>query len=44
MEILIVAVGRLKRAPEAELCTAYLERASRTGRTAGLGKIAISIA
>lgn len=41
MNVLIVAVGRLKRAPEAELCTDYIDRALRMGRTLGIGKIEV---
>lgn len=39
MDVLIAAVGRLKRAPEAELCADYLGRASRMGRSLGVSGI-----
>lgn len=42
MNVLILSVGRLKRAPEAELCTDYLNRASRMGRTLGIADIGLS--
>lgn len=35
MEISILAVGRLKGGPEAELCARYLERAQKSGRSLG---------
>jgi 23S rRNA (pseudouridine1915-N3)-methyltransferase len=35
MQILVLAVGRLKAGPESELCARYLERARKSGR--GLG-------
>ena len=37
MRISIVAVGRLRGGPEAELASDYVERFSRTGRQVGLG-------
>ena len=41
MRITICAVGRLKRAPEAELCADYQARAEKLGRQTGLSKIEI---
>ena len=41
MDVLIVAVGRLKRAPEAELCADYLNRTSRMGRALGIARTEI---
>ena len=41
MRITIAAVGRLKRAPERDLCDDYLDRASRLGRQAGVNALAI---
>ena len=41
MNVLILAVGRLKRAPEAELCADYLNRASRMGRSLGIARTEI---
>lgn len=38
MRIMICAVGRLKRAPEAELCSDYLKRAEKLGRQVGITK------
>ena len=36
-----MAVGRLKRAPEVELCTDYLDRATRMGRSLGIARTEI---
>lgn len=36
MDVVIVAVGRLKAGPESELCSRYLERARLSGRGLGL--------
>ena len=36
MRITIAAVGRLKRAPEKDLCDDYLKRATKLGRQAGI--------
>ena len=41
MRITVCAVGRLKRAPEAELCSDYLARAVKLGRQVGLSKAEI---
>ncbi|MCP5081324.1 MAG: 23S rRNA (pseudouridine(1915)-N(3))-methyltransferase RlmH [Alphaproteobacteria bacterium] len=41
MRITVCAVGRLKRAPEAELCSDYLARAEKLGRQVGLSKAEI---
>ena len=41
MRIAIVAVGRLGRAPEAELARSYAERAGAAGRALGLGPVEI---
>lgn len=41
MRITICAVGRLKRAPEAELCSDYLTRAEKLGRQVGITKAQI---
>ena len=35
MEISVLAVGRLKSGPEADLCGRYLDRARKSGRTRG---------
>jgi 23S rRNA (pseudouridine1915-N3)-methyltransferase len=37
MRLTILAVGRLRDGPEAELVAAYLARVDRTGRPLGLG-------
>lgn len=39
MRIAIVAIGRLKRGPEAELVRLYAERATAAGRALGLGPL-----
>lgn len=41
MRITVCAVGRLKRAPEAELCSDYLARAEKLGRQVGISKAEI---
>ncbi len=41
MRITVCAVGRLKRAPEAELCSDYLRRAEKLGRQVGISKAEI---
>lgn len=41
MRFQIVAVGRLKRGPEAQLIDDYLDRFSKTGRALGLGPVEI---
>ncbi len=41
MRITIAAVGRLKRAPEKDLCDDYLKRASKLGRQAGISALTI---
>ena len=41
MDVVIVAVGRLKAGPERELCERYLERARKTGRALGLKSFAV---
>lgn len=42
MRVTINAVGRLKRGPEGELCTRYLDRAAAQGRSVGLSAATIS--
>ncbi len=41
MDLLIVAVGRLKRGPETELCSRYLDRTRNAGRPVGLGQVRV---
>ncbi len=41
MRILLAAVGRLNRAPEAELARQWVERATASGRALGLGPVEI---
>ena len=41
MEISILAVGRLKSGPEAELCGRYLDRARKSGRALGFRGFAV---
>ncbi len=41
MRILLAAVGRLNRAPEAELARQWAERATASGRALGLGPVEI---
>lgn len=41
MRVLILAVGRLARAPETDLVRLYVERASAAGRALGLGPIEV---
>lgn len=41
MDVVIVAVGRLKAGPESELCARYLERARGAGRELGLGGFSV---
>ena len=41
MRIAIVAIGRLARSPETELVKLYLERATATGRSLGLGPVEV---
>jgi 23S rRNA (pseudouridine1915-N3)-methyltransferase len=41
LRIAIVAVGRLGRAPEAELVKSYAERATAVGRALGLGPVEV---
>ena len=41
MRLALIAVGRLGRAPEAELAQAYAERATAGGRALGLGPVEI---
>ncbi len=42
MEIAVLAVGRLKSGPEAELCGRYLDRARAAGRAIGLRAFAVT--
>jgi 23S rRNA (pseudouridine1915-N3)-methyltransferase len=41
LRIAVVAVGRLGRAPEAELARTYAERATAAGRSLGLGPVEV---
>lgn len=41
MKIVIVAIGRLGRGPEAELVKTYAERATAAGRALGLGPVEV---
>lgn len=41
MDVVIVAVGRLKAGPESELCARYLDRARSAGRGLGLRGFAV---
>lgn len=41
MKIAIVAIGRLSRSPETELVKLYVERATATGRSLGLGPVEV---
>ena len=41
MRISVCAVGRLKRAPETELCSDYLARTEKLGRQVGITKAEI---
>ena len=41
MDVVIVAVGRLKAGPERELCERYLERARKSGKALGLRGFAV---
>jgi len=41
LEILLLAVGRLKAGPERELCERYLERARKTGARLGLRRFGV---
>lgn len=41
MRVLILAVGRLARAPETDLVRLYIERATAAGRTLGLGPVEV---
>ena len=41
MRVLILAVGRLARAPETDLVRLYLERATAAGRALGLGPVEV---
>lgn len=42
LAVTVLAVGRLRRGPEAELVSDYLERAGRTGRGIGLGPFRVT--
>lgn len=42
MRITIIAVGRLRRGPEVELCADYVSRATAAGRQAKLGPVRIT--
>ncbi|MCA6296047.1 MAG: 23S rRNA (pseudouridine(1915)-N(3))-methyltransferase RlmH [Phenylobacterium sp.] len=41
MKIVVVAIGRLSRSPEAELVRLYADRASAAGRALGLGPVEV---
>ena len=41
MDLLIVAVGRLKRGSETELCSRYLDRTAAAGRAVGLSRVQV---
>ena len=41
MKIAVVAIGRLSRSPETELVKLYVERATATGRSLGLGPVEV---
>lgn len=42
MDISIVAIGRMKKGPEAELCARYLDRAAKSGRAHGLAGFGVT--